>query len=96
LDTRVLLANTNKRFQSIFEAIQILNGNQAQTAASFDSGLEVVYEKLIEVDNKLDLIMAHLGIEMPSPPDTDQAAIASEIAASATESSTEDTTQLVQ
>ena len=67
MDTRVLLANTNKRFASIFDAIQILNGNQAQTAASFDAGLEVIYTKLIEMDNKLDAILSHLGIELPSP-----------------------------
>ena len=73
MDTRVLLANTNKRFEAIFQSIGILNQNQAQTAASFDAGLEVIYSKLVEVDNKLDLVLAHLGIEVPAVQEVSEA-----------------------
>lgn len=96
MDTRVLLANTNKRFQSIFDAIQILNQNQAQTAASFDAGLEVIYTKQIEMDNKLDAILSHLGIEVPSTASDETSATAIEMPASPPENTAEDITQLVQ
>ena len=95
MDTRVLLANTNKRFASIFDAIQILNGNQAQTAASFDAGLEVIYTKLIEMDNKLDAILSHLGIELPSVDVPEGQFFEANASTSAPESDTEASEQLV-
>jgi hypothetical protein len=60
LDTRVLLANTQKKYEAIFNGLGILAHNLQNTTA----GIEVTYEKMIELDNKVDAIMKHLGIEL--------------------------------
>lgn len=63
MDTRVLLANANKRYEAIFNALQVLNGSITQEIGVTS---EVIYTKLVEVDNKIDLVLAHLGIEVPT------------------------------
>lgn len=68
MDTRVLLANTNKRFESIFQALGIIDTKVDSSAAMIDGIGEITFNKIVELENKLDAIMAHLGIELPVQP----------------------------
>lgn len=65
MDTRVLLANTSKRYDAIFSGLGILDQKLNQLGENTLGADEVLHGKLVELDNKLDLIMAHLGIELP-------------------------------
>jgi hypothetical protein len=65
MDTRVLLANTNKRFDAIFNGLAILNKQQETDTGNTLEAFEVLHEKIVELDNKLDAIMAHLGLVLP-------------------------------
>ncbi len=62
MDTRVLLANTAKKFEAIFNGLGVLSQMLGQNKAAADESAEVTYMKLIELDNKLDAIMAHAGV----------------------------------
>lgn len=62
MDTRVLLANTAKKFEAIFNGLGVLSQMLGQNKAAYDEVSEVTFMKLIELDNKLDAIMAHSGV----------------------------------
>jgi hypothetical protein len=62
MDQRVLLANANKRYDAIFQGLGILNKQAAEDAENILAAFEVLHAKLIEIDNKLDSVMVHLGL----------------------------------
>lgn len=65
MDTRVLLANSNKRYEAIFNGLGLLSQNLQAINTNVGATAEVVYEKLVEVDSKLDLLLNHFGLELP-------------------------------
>jgi hypothetical protein len=67
VDTRVLLANNNKRYQAIFDGLGLLSQNLQAVNTNVGATAEVVYAKLIEVDSKLDLLLNHFGLVLTEP-----------------------------
>lgn len=72
MDVRVLLANNSKKYEAVFEALLSLEKRFMESREFVDGATETIYNKLIEMDEKLDLLASHQGptqleqLELPS------------------------------